>query len=79
MARSKFLSDVAQQMMALGYAKRTIETYIYWIRLYILYSGKRHPADLGSTEVEAFLSHLVNKRNVSRATQQLALNTLAFL
>ena len=79
MARSKFLSDVAQQMMTLGYAKRTIETYTYWIRLYILYSGKRHPAEMGSTEVEAFLSHLVNKRNVSRATQQLALNTLAFL
>lgn len=79
MARSKFLSDVARQMMTQGYAKRTIETYTYWIRLYILYSGKRHPADLGDTEVEAFLSHLVNKRNVSRATQQLALNTLAFL
>lgn len=79
MARSKFLSDVAQQMMTTGYAKRTIETYTYWIRLYILYSGKRHPADMGNTEVEAFLSHLVNKRNVSRATQQLALNALAFL
>jgi hypothetical protein len=34
---------------------------------------------LGSTEVEAFLSRLVNKRNVSRATQQLALSTLVFL
>lgn len=79
MARSKFLPDVAQQMMTLGYAKRTIETYTYWIRLYILYSGKRHPAGLGSAEVEAFLSHLVNKRNVSRSTQQLALNALAFL
>lgn len=79
MTRSKFLPDVAQQMMTLGYAKRTIETYTYWIRLYILYSGKRHPAGLGSAEVEAFLSHLVNKRNVSRSTQQLALNALAFL
>src|SRR5690606_33063740 len=38
-----------------------------------------HPADLGNTEVEAFLSHLVNKRNVSRSTQQLALNALVFL
>lgn len=79
MSRSKFLSDVAQKMMTLGYAKRTVETYIYWIRLYILYSGKRHPAELGSEAVEAFLSHLVNKRNVSRSTQQLALNSLAFL
>lgn len=79
MSRSQFLSDVAQQMMTLGYAKRTVETYIYWIRLYILHSGKRHPGELSEVEVEAFLSHLVNKRNVSRSTQQLALNSLAFL
>lgn len=79
MTRPKFLPHVAQQMMTLGYAKRTIKTYTYWIRMYILYSGKRHPADLGNTEVEAFLSHLVNKRNVSRSTQQLALNALVFL
>ena len=79
MTSPKFLPYVAQQMMTLGYAKRTIKTYTYWIRLYILYSGKRHPVDLGSTEVEAFLSHLVNRRNVSRATQQLALNALVFL
>lgn len=79
MARSKFLTDVAQQMMTLRYAKRTIETYIYWIRMYILHSGKRHPAGLGSPEVEAFLSYLVNQRKVSQSTQQLALNALVFL
>lgn len=79
MTRSKFLSDVEQQMMTLRYAKRTIETYIYWIKLFILFSGKRHPAQLGNHEVEVFLSHLANKRNVSQSTQQLALNALAFL
>ena len=79
MARSEFLSGIEQQMMTLRYAKRTIETYVYWIRMFILFSDRRHPAKLGNQEVQAFLSYLANDRNVSQSTQQLALNALAFL
>lgn len=79
MARSEFLSSIEQQMMTLRYAKRTIETYIYWIRMFILFSGRRHPTSMGNQEVQAFLSYLANKRNVSQSTQQLALNALSFL
>ncbi|MEY4589520.1 MAG: hypothetical protein RL497_1596, partial [Pseudomonadota bacterium] len=43
------------------------------------FSGKRHPNDMGDVEVEAFLSYLVNQRDVSQATQKLALNALVFL
>lgn len=79
MARSEFLHGIEQQMLTLRYAKRTIQTYIYWIRMFILFSGRRHPSKLGSQEVQAFLSYLANKRHVSQSTQQLALNALAFL
>jgi integrase len=79
MSKSPFLSEIAERMKVLRYAKRTIETYIYWIRAYILFSGKRHPRIMGDAEVEAFLSYLANQRGVSQATQRLSLNALVFL
>ncbi len=79
MTKSPFLTDIAYKMRVMRYAKRTIETYLHWIRAYILFHGKQHPKDLGNEQVERFLSHLVNQRNVSQSTQRLALNALVFL
>jgi integron integrase len=78
-AKSPFLMSVIEHMRNLRYAKRTIETYIHWIKYFINYSNKTHPALMGDFEVERFLSYLVNQQNVSSATQSLALNALAFL
>ncbi|HEY6528809.1 MAG TPA: integron integrase [Cellvibrionaceae bacterium] len=79
MNRSPFLTDVAHKMRVMRYAKRTIETYLHWIRAFILFNGKQHPNSLGDAHVEAFLSHLANQREVSQSTQRLALNALVFL
>lgn len=79
MTKSPFLTDVAHKMRVMRYAKRTIETYLHWIRAFILFHGKQHPRDLGDEQVERFLSHLVNQRDVSQSTQRLALNALVFL
>jgi len=78
-AKSPFLLSIVEHMRNLRYAKRTIETYIHWIKYFINYSNKTHPALMGDFEVERFLSYLVNQQNVSSATQSLALNALAFL
>src|SRR5690606_1410663 len=59
--------------------RRTVDSYLHWIRLFILYHGKRHPKEMGPLEVEQFLSHLVVKRNVAAATQAIVLNALVFL
>ncbi|MBM4686353.1 hypothetical protein GS532_21890 [Rhodococcus hoagii] len=40
--------------------------------------GVRHPATLGSSEVEAFLSWLANERKVSVSTHRQALAALLF-
>ena len=66
-------------MLALRYAKRTVDTYIYWIKLYIFFHNKRHPKTMGDDEVMQFLTHLTNQRNVSTNTQKLALNALVYL
>jgi integron integrase len=49
------------------------------IRQYIYFHGKRHPKDLGATEVEAFLNYLAVSRKVAASTQTQALNALVFL
>ncbi|HTF98718.1 MAG TPA: site-specific integrase [Cellvibrio sp.] len=55
------------------------ETYLHWIKGYIVFHNKQHPALLGNTEVEGYLDHLVLQRNVAGPTQALVLNALNFL
>ena len=76
---SAFLTQISEYMRSRRYAKRTIETYLHWIKFFILYHKKRHPAQLAEPEVEAFLTWLAVERNVAFKTQATALNALAFL
>jgi hypothetical protein len=52
---------------------------VQWARRYIIFHGKRHPADMGKRELEAFSTSLAVERNVSAATQTQALSALLFL
>jgi len=52
---------------------------VHWVRRFILFCGKRHPATLGETEVTRFLNHLAVDRQVAAATQDQALSALLFL
>ena len=60
-------------------ATRTEQTYVDWIRRFIVWSGKRHPQDMGAAQVRDFLTHLAAERDVAAATQNQALNALVFL
>ncbi len=70
---------VIEHMHNRRYAKRSIELYSKWIISFIRFNNNRHPSEMGDKEVEVFLSHLVNAKNVAPATQASALNALAFL
>jgi integron integrase len=61
------------------YSHLTEKAYVAWIRRYILYHGRQHPADLGPDHIGAFLSHLAVARKVAPPTQNQALNALLFL
>ncbi len=61
------------------YSYRTEETYLQWMKRFILFSGKRHPRELGAPEVTAFLNHLAVERHVAASTQNQALAALLFL
>ena len=61
------------------YSLRTEQAYWYWIRYFIFFHGRRHPAEMGAEEVTAFLNWLATERNVAAATQNQALSALLFL
>lgn len=77
--KSPFLSSIYDEMMRRRYAKRTIETYLHWIKGFILFHNKQHPSLLNDNDVETYLDFLVLKRNVAGPTQALVLNALNFL
>jgi integron integrase len=60
-------------------ALRTEQAYLEWIKRFIFFHAKRHPKDMGEVEIQAFLTHLANDRNVSASTQNQALGALLFL
>jgi len=62
-----------------NYSRATDRAYSTWIRRYIFFHGKRHPAEMGEPEVARFLSSLATVRRVSASTQNQALNALLFL
>jgi len=76
---SPFLQSIADFMSVRRYSKRTIDTYLYWIKYFIVYHQKQHPADMHDAHVEQFLTFLATRRRVAIATQKIALNALAFL
>jgi len=61
------------------YSIRTEEAYVGWITRFILFHDKRHPNEMGRTEIEAFLTHLAVEQNVAASTQNQALSALLFL
>lgn len=79
MSKSAFLCSIEEFMLTRRYSLRTIESYLYWIKTFIIFHAKAHPDTLGREDVEAFLTYLAVKRKVSSSTQALALNALMFL
>lgn len=79
MERSPFLSSVANFMYSKHYAHKTVKTYLYWIKSFIIFNNKKHPELMHDHEVESFLNHLVLQKRVAQKTQAQALNALVFL
>lgn len=76
---SPFLNRVRNAIRVRHYSIRTEQTYLSWIKRFILFHKKRHPREMGEQEVVAFLTHLAVTRQVAANTQNQALNALVFL
>src|SRR5712692_3656285 len=77
--KPKLLDQVRETIRRKHYSIRTEQAYVDWIKRYIFFHGKKHPADMGEREMEQFLNHLAVKSNVAASTQNQALSALVFL
>lgn len=75
----RLMDQVREVLRFHHYAYNTEKSYVSWILQYIRFNNKRHPKDMGKSEVESFLSYLALNRGVSASTQNQAFNAIVFL
>lgn len=75
----KLLDVVRETIRRKHYSPRTEETYLHWIRRFILFHHQRHPREMGAAEIAAFLTHLAMEEHVAASTQNQALSAILFL
>ncbi len=75
----KLLEQMRDALRLKHYSSRTEEAYLDWVKRYILFHHKRHPADMGAPEIQAFLVHLASQRQVAASTQNQAMSAILFL
>jgi len=79
MEKKRLLDRVRDSIRSRHYSLRTEQSYIQWIRRFILFHDKRHPEEMGEKEISQFLTDLAVNRKVSASTQNQALSALLFL
>ena len=77
--KPRLLDQMRERIRLKHYSIRTERVYCEWVKRFIRFHQYRHPLDMGAPEIEAFLTELAVKRNVSASTQNQALSALLFL
>jgi integron integrase len=75
----RLMEVVRTRLRERRYSPRTEQAYVFWIRRFVQFHGRRHPRELGEPEVRRFLSHLATRDRVAASTQNQALAALTFL
>jgi integron integrase len=75
----KLLDQVRLVMRRQHYSIRTEDAYVNWIIRFIRFHHMRHPQELDTPDVEAFLNYLAVQQRVSASTQNQAFSALLFL
>src|SRR2546422_9446533 len=73
------LGRLRAAVRARHYSPRTEESYVGWVKRFVVFHGRQHPDQLGEAEVRAFLEHLAERVGVSASTQNQAVAALLFL
>jgi integron integrase len=77
--RPRLLDRVRAAIQARHYSRRTEDAYVAWIRRFVVFHGKRHPAEMAAPEITRFLTWLAVESKVASSTQNQALSALLFL
>jgi integron integrase len=78
MAKSPLLELLREAICVRHYSIRTEKSYVQWVKRFILFHSKHHPAEMGAAEISAYLTHLAVAMKVSASTQNQALNAINF-
>jgi hypothetical protein len=73
------LGKLREELVVRHYARRSVKSYLLWVRRSLAFHGRRHPRDMGPTEIHAFLWHLATDLGVSASRQNQALPTQLFV
>ena len=65
----KLLDQYRNALRIKHYSPRTEDTYLQWVKNFILFHGKRHPKEMGVPEIAQYLTHLATKQEVAASTQ----------
>jgi integron integrase len=75
----RLLDRYREELEVRRYAKRTVSSYVSWVRRYLRFHHLRHPREMGQDEINAFLTHLAVREKLSASSQNQALGALLFL
>jgi integron integrase len=75
----QLLEQIKKSIRESACSPRSERACIYWTKLLMRFHQLRHPEELGGAEIGAFLAHLANQRQMSRATHNQVLRALRFL
>src|SRR5947209_8598392 len=79
MSEPKLLDQVRAVARLRHRSLSTERGYVNWIKRFIFFHRKRHPAEMSEPEIRDFLSDLAVNGRVSASTQTVALGALLFL
>ena len=77
--KPKLVEQVRQTARLRHLSRKTENTYVAYIRRFILFHDKRHPAEMGAEEIRAFLTDMAVREEVAASTQNAAFSALLFL
>ncbi len=63
MERVKLLDGMRAVLRTRHYSIRTEDAYVQWVKRFILFHRKKHPSEMGSEEINEYLTHLAVKRH----------------
>jgi len=76
--RPNLLDRLKAALRLRHYSPRTEEAYVSWVRRFVVFHGRRHPREMGVSELRAFLTHLAES-GASASTQNQASSAVLFL
>lgn len=72
------LKLMAQKLSLRGYSQNTAKTYIEQFKLFLRFYSKYHPEEIEEPEITNYLLYLIQKRKISKSTQNQAINAIKF-